>query len=73
MNHNESCGTDDFLIKSCPAVVQALYLLSLKFSSSAHQTEMTCMLRLNIFHFKNIFTEVNASKQIIPLFLCLFL
>jgi hypothetical protein len=30
MNLNESCGTDAFLVQSCPAVVQALYLLSLK-------------------------------------------
>jgi hypothetical protein len=30
MNLNQSCGIDAFLIKSCPSVVQALYLLSLK-------------------------------------------
>jgi hypothetical protein len=30
MDLNGSCGTDAFLIESCPAVVQALYLLSLK-------------------------------------------
>jgi hypothetical protein len=30
MNSNESCGTYAFLIECCPAVVQALYWLSLK-------------------------------------------
>jgi hypothetical protein len=43
MNLNQSCGTDAFLTKSFPAVVQALYLLLLKVTSSANQTDMTCM------------------------------
>jgi hypothetical protein len=57
MNLNESCGTDAFLIKSCPAVVQALYLLPLKLTLRAYQTEMTCICRLNIFHFRNFFSH----------------
>jgi hypothetical protein len=32
MNLNQTCGIDAFLIESCPAVVQALYLMSLKFT-----------------------------------------
>jgi hypothetical protein len=51
VNLNESCGIDAFLIESCPAVVQALNLLSLKLTSSAYQTEMTCTRRLDIFNF----------------------
>jgi hypothetical protein len=39
---NERCGIDAFLTKSCPAVVQGLYLLSLKVTVSAYQTEMAC-------------------------------
>jgi hypothetical protein len=42
MNLNESCGTDAFLIKSYLAVVQALFLLSLKLTLSAYQTETIC-------------------------------
>jgi hypothetical protein len=41
MNLNESCGIDAFLTKSCPAVVQALYLLPLKLTSGVYQTETT--------------------------------
>jgi hypothetical protein len=41
MNLNESCGIDVFLIKSCPAVVQALYFVSLKLTLNAYQREMT--------------------------------
>jgi hypothetical protein len=33
MNLNDSCSTDAFLTKSCPAVVQALYFLPLKLTS----------------------------------------
>jgi hypothetical protein len=51
----ESCGIDVFLIKSSPAVVQALYLLSLKLTLSAYQTEMACIRRLDIFHFRKCF------------------
>jgi hypothetical protein len=45
MYHNESCGIDAFLLKSCPTVVQAFYFLSLKLKLilSAYQTEMTFM------------------------------
>jgi hypothetical protein len=42
MNANETCDIDAFLIKSCPAVVQALYLLSLKLELSAYKTEIAC-------------------------------
>jgi hypothetical protein len=35
MNLNQSCGID-----ACQGVVQDLYLLSLKFTVSAYQTEM---------------------------------
>jgi hypothetical protein len=52
MNLGESYGIDAFLIESCPAVVQALYFLSLKLTLSAYQTEMTCIRRLDIFHFR---------------------
>jgi hypothetical protein len=38
MSVNQSCGTDAFLIESCPDVVQVLYLLSLKLTLSACQT-----------------------------------
>jgi hypothetical protein len=37
MNLNHSCGHDAFLIKPCPDVVQALYLLSLKLTLIAYQ------------------------------------
>jgi len=43
MNPNESCDIDAFLTKFCPAVIQALYLLSLKWTLSAYQTEMACV------------------------------
>jgi hypothetical protein len=43
MNLNQSCGTDVILIESCATVVQALYLLSLKLTLCAYQTEMACM------------------------------
>jgi hypothetical protein len=43
MNLNQRCGTDAFLIKSCPAVVQALDILSLKLTLSACKTEMAYM------------------------------
>jgi hypothetical protein len=39
---NERCGIDAFLTKSCQAVVQGLYLVSLKVTVSAYQTEMAC-------------------------------
>jgi hypothetical protein len=51
MNHNDTCGTDTFLIESCPAVVQALCLLSLKLTLSAYQTEKTCMRTLDLTYF----------------------
>jgi hypothetical protein len=38
MDHNQSCGTDAFLTELCPAVVQALYLLSLKLTLCSYQT-----------------------------------
>jgi hypothetical protein len=41
-NFNKRHGIDAFLIKSCSAVVQNLYLLSLKLTLSAYQTDMTC-------------------------------
>jgi hypothetical protein len=41
MNLYESSGIDAFLIESCPAVVQALYLLPLKLTLSTYQTQMT--------------------------------
>jgi hypothetical protein len=50
MNLNDSYGFDAFLTESCPAVVQALYLLPLKPTLSAHRTEMICIRRLDIFH-----------------------
>jgi hypothetical protein len=43
MNLNQSFGTDAFLIESCPAVVHTLYILSLKLTLSAYQTEMAWM------------------------------
>jgi hypothetical protein len=42
MNLNVSCGYDTFLIGSCPAVLQALYLLALKLTLSAYYTQMMC-------------------------------
>jgi hypothetical protein len=42
MNLNQSYGTDAFLIEFCPAVVQSVYLLSLKLILIAYQTEMAC-------------------------------
>jgi hypothetical protein len=42
MNLNQRCDINAFLIKSCPAVGQALYLLSLKLTLCVSQTEMTC-------------------------------
>jgi hypothetical protein len=47
---NDSRYVDAFLMESCPAVFQALYLLSVKVTLSAHQTEMACVHRLHIFH-----------------------
>jgi hypothetical protein len=43
VNLNPSCNIDALLIKSCPGVIQALYLLSLTFTSivSAYQAQMT--------------------------------
>jgi hypothetical protein len=66
MNLNDSCGTDVFLTESSPAVVQALYLLSLKLTLSAHRTEMTCIRRLDIFHCRKcfFFTDTNAKKHL---------
>jgi hypothetical protein len=43
MTLNENCVIDAFLIQYFSAVVQALYLLSLKLTLSAYQTEITCM------------------------------
>jgi hypothetical protein len=64
MNLNDNCGIDAFLIEPCPAVVQALYLLSLRFTSSAHQTGMSCIRRLDIFHFIKCFlTALSASEH----------
>jgi hypothetical protein len=40
MNLNESHGIDAFLTESCPALVQALYLLSLKPTLSTYQTKI---------------------------------
>jgi hypothetical protein len=50
MNLNEKCGIDAYLIESCPAVVQALYLLPLEFTLGAY-TEMTCTYLILIFFF----------------------
>jgi hypothetical protein len=52
INLNDSCCIDAFLIESCPAVVLALYLLSLKLTPTAYETELPCIRRLNIFHFR---------------------
>jgi hypothetical protein len=41
MNLNHICGTDAYLLKSCPDVVQPFYLLSLKLTLNAYKTEMT--------------------------------
>jgi hypothetical protein len=41
MDLNDSGGIDALLIKLCPAMVQALCLLSLKLTLRAYQTEMT--------------------------------
>jgi hypothetical protein len=41
LNHSSS-DTGACLIQSCPAVVQALYILSLRSTLSAYQTEMNC-------------------------------
>jgi hypothetical protein len=49
---DEICDTDAFLIESSPSVVQALYFRSLKLTSSAYQAEMSCISRLDIFHFR---------------------
>jgi hypothetical protein len=46
---DESSGTDAFLIESCPPAIQALYLLSLKQTLSAHRTEMSCIHGRNFF------------------------
>jgi hypothetical protein len=40
MNLNDSHGIDAFLTESCPALVQALYLLSLKPTLSTYQTKI---------------------------------
>jgi predicted nucleotide-binding protein (sugar kinase/HSP70/actin superfamily) len=40
MNPNHSCGIDAFLIKSCPDVVKAFYLV-IKIDLSACQTALT--------------------------------
>jgi hypothetical protein len=55
MNFNDICGTDVFLIESCPTVVQALCLLSFKFTLGAYPTEMSCIRILDIFHFRTCF------------------
>jgi hypothetical protein len=63
MNLKAICGIDAFLIESCPAVVQALYLMSLEFILSAYHTEMSCIHRLDVFHFRIIllrYVLVNA-------------
>jgi hypothetical protein len=54
MNINQSYVNNAFLIKSCPAVVQVLHLLLLKLTLTAHQTEVFCIRRLDIFHFRNV-------------------
>jgi hypothetical protein len=36
VNVNESCGIDSFLVESCPAVIEALSLLSLQSSLGAY-------------------------------------
>jgi hypothetical protein len=54
MNLNEKCDIDAYLIESCPAVVQALYLLPLEFTLGANHTEMTCTyLILDFFLYLN--------------------
>jgi hypothetical protein len=56
VNVNQSCGIDAFLIKSCPAVVQALYLLSLKLASSVYQTD-DLYIDLTRFVLENVFSQ----------------
>jgi hypothetical protein len=56
VNVNQSCGIDAFLIKSCPPVVQALYLLSLKLTSSAYQTD-DLYIDLTRFVLENVFSQ----------------
>jgi hypothetical protein len=63
MNLNQGCGIDTFLTESCPAVVQALYLLSLKFTLGAYQTEMTCIRKLQTFYFRMFFTDLNTTTM----------
>jgi hypothetical protein len=42
MNLNERGSTDAFMIKFCPVMIQALYLLPLQLSLIIYQTDMTC-------------------------------
>jgi anaerobic C4-dicarboxylate transporter len=60
MNLNDSCVIDAFLIEPCLAEVQAMYLLPLKLTLSSCQTEMSCIRRIGIFHFRFVFffTEI---------------
>jgi hypothetical protein len=64
---NQNCGIVSLLTESCPTVVQALYVLSLKLTLTARQTEMSCVRRLDMFHCRKMFfIYVSASKQIKP-------
>jgi hypothetical protein len=63
MNLNHSCGTNAFLIKFYPDVVQSLYLLSLKLTLSAYQTEIP-LCKLDTFHCRKCFSQrLSASKH----------
>jgi hypothetical protein len=64
MKLNECCVTGAFLTETCPMMIQCLYLLSLKLTLSAYQTEMFCIHKLDIFHFRKcFFTDVSAKKH----------
>jgi hypothetical protein len=64
MKLNQRCSIYAFLTKSCPDVVQALYLsLSLKLTLSIHQTDdMYVDMAYFISENVSFFTEVTASK-----------
>jgi hypothetical protein len=62
MNLSEKCGIVAFLTESCPAVVQALYLLSLQFTLSSYQ-RYPIYADLTYF-ILDFFTEVSASKHL---------
>jgi hypothetical protein len=57
MNLNESCVIGAFLIRSCLAVAQALYFLSLKLTSKCLSDRDDLCLDLTYFILENVFSQ----------------